>query len=461
MSGTKVSVTFRGRGRLRRARPLLVALALLGAGLVPLPASTVAASEAELGGPDDLLYQHGWRQRHLLESIRLPDAWDVTAPVEDVTIAVLDTGVDLDHPDLDAQLLPGWDFVNDDPDPMDDHGQGTAAAGVAAAATNNQAGIAGTAWGAQILPVKVLNSKALGTPADVAAGIDFAIEKGADVISLSYAGKTQSDVLDESIGAAVAQDIVVIAAAGDSEWLRFDAEPTDSPSLLAVGATSWSGDVTFFSNRGEWVDLAAPGYEVTSTELVKGPVEKYGFFDGTAIVAGFVAGAAALIRDREPELMSCRCAIDSIDTAGCGPDGIDPHYGHGLLDVGAALGESPLAESSAAAPDAFEPNPTPYHSAALDQVDGDTYPAGGTFSPESDVDWYRLDVPSWVTELDIDLTHPYDADSPLRTDPLMTVLDPDLRPVLVSSRRSQFRRCPRSRPLLLQGSEWPGVALPT
>ena len=225
--------------------------------------------------PDDLLYREGWNQRAHLGIVRLPSAWDAAKGSESVRIAVLDTGVDLDHPDLAPVLGEGFDAVEGDGVPDDDDGHGTFVAGVAAAATNNDRGVAGAAWRATVMPVKVLGADGYGTDADIAEGITWATDHGADVINLSFDGPEDGDVLRAAVGYARAHDVVVVAAAGN-EGREAPSYPAAYEGVLAVSATSSSGDVTWYSNRGDWVDVAAPGHDLAGTAPVAGPAERYG-----------------------------------------------------------------------------------------------------------------------------------------------------------------------------------------
>ena len=127
----------------------------------------------------------GWGSQYGLTNIRAPQGWDLSTGATWVTIAVIDSGVDLSHPDLAYKTLPGYDFVNKDFEPQDDLGHGTHVAGIAAAASNNGEGIAGVSWGANIMPLKVLNNKGGGTYDDVAAAIIWATDNGAQVINMS------------------------------------------------------------------------------------------------------------------------------------------------------------------------------------------------------------------------------------------------------------------------------------
>ena len=162
--------------------------------------------------PNDPLYA---TQQYGPQLIQAERAWD-TAQGAGVVIAVVDTGVDFGHPDLQGQLLAGgYDFVNNDGDPADDHGHGTHVSGIAAAVTNNSIGIAGIAPGAKMLPVKVMNSSGSGASSAMAQGIVYAADHGAQVINLSLGGVGYSQTVQDAVDHAWSHGAVVVAAAGN------------------------------------------------------------------------------------------------------------------------------------------------------------------------------------------------------------------------------------------------------
>jgi serine protease len=336
--------------------------------------------------PNDLLFGKGG-QKHYLRLVRMPTAWDA-ATGSPQTIAIVDTGVDSDHPDLAGRVLPGRDFVNGDLDASDDEGHGTMVAGFAAAAGNNGKGAAGAAWNARILPVKVLNTGGSGSDADIAAGITWAVDQGADIINLSLGGPGESDVLRAAIEYATAQDVVVVAAAGNDGFPE-PSYPAAFAGVVAVGATDWSGNVVWWSNYGSWVDLVAPGYEVWSTASAPGAVESYEAGYGTSFSAPLVAGVGALVRAKNPGWSQQRVGDELTGSArDAGPRGRDDFYGHGLLDAAAALGAAKAPPLRAPAGDSLEPN------GAIDRATPLTDPffTSATISPQGDVDWFAKDV---------------------------------------------------------------------
>ena len=307
--------------------------------------------------------------------------------------------------------------------PADDDGHGTFVAGVAAAATDNDRGVAGVAWGTRVMPVKVLGADGTGSDADIAEGIGWATEHGADVILLALGGPDDGAVLRSAIENARAQGVVVVAAAGN-EGLERPEYPAAYPGVLAVSATNASGDVTWYSNRGDWIDVAAPGHDVAGTAPADGAVERYGLLSGTSGAAAVAAGAAGLLRSSEPALSGAEVVERLAATArDAGPRGRDPYYGRGLLDVAAALGAPAQAALRAPAGDSQEPNGTPDRARPLD----DPFFESGTFSPQGDVDWWYLDVPAGGRRFQVETsyTEPYGE----RSSPDVQVFGSDLRPL--------------------------------
>lgn len=170
-----------------------------------------AVAEATMT-PTDPRWSTQWGPR----KVRAPRAWDYTTGSNATIIAVIDTGVDPRQPDLRGRVIPGWDFHNNDANPMDDYGHGTAVAGVAAAAGNDGVGIAGMCWKCRIMPVKVLGSNGSGYHSNIAAGIIWAADHGADVINLSLASGNNTATLSAAVQYARGVGAVVVAAAGNN-----------------------------------------------------------------------------------------------------------------------------------------------------------------------------------------------------------------------------------------------------
>ncbi|MEA1960780.1 MAG: S8 family serine peptidase [Bacillota bacterium] len=215
-------------------------------------------------------------------------------------MAVLDTGVDDTHPDLEGRVLPGWDFVNNDDDFMDDHPDrhGTRVAGIIAANTNNLLGIAGMDWNCKILPLKVLDNEGGGSTESVAAAIRYAVKQGADVINMSYGASSLSSLEREAIWEAYEAGVILVAASGNNASAVMYLAAY-SP-VISVGSTGQSDQVSSFSCYGKRLDLVAPGEDILSTGFDGG----YDSGNGTSFSAPVVSGIAALMLGYNDELNS-------------------------------------------------------------------------------------------------------------------------------------------------------------
>lgn len=240
--------------------------------------------------PNDALWSGQWGPM----LVRTPKAWDVTRGSGDVVIAVLDTGVDFGHPDLQGTFVAGYDFVNNDADPRDDHGHGTAAAGVIAARTHNQEGQAGVCWSCSLMPVKVLDATGSGTSSAVASGIVWAADHGARVISMSLGGAGTTQTMANAVAYAAGKGVLLLGAAGNSgTTTRF--YPAAYSEVVSVAATMSTDQLYEWSNRGDWVQVAAPGCN-TAPRAGGG----YENFCGTSAATPLVAGIAGLALSLDP-----------------------------------------------------------------------------------------------------------------------------------------------------------------
>lgn len=270
--------------------------------------------------PNDPQFSSQWS----LPQIKVPDAWDVTpGGSSTVTAAVLDTGVAYESysdtkgtyakaTDLSAaNFVAGYDFVNSDTHPNDDHGHGTAVTSVLAAATDNGVGISGIAYAAKIMPVKVLDKNGAGTDATVSDGIRWAVDHGAKVLNLSLGSTDHSPVLEGAINYAASRGVVVVAAAGNQgrDGLLY---PARYPSVVAVGASDLNGNRTSYSNYGSQLDLLAPGGNLNADLDGNGTKDgilsetldtagsdftkfKFALGQGTSLAAAHASGVLALL----------------------------------------------------------------------------------------------------------------------------------------------------------------------
>lgn len=272
---------------------------------------------AQPSTPNDPLYPRQWA----LEQLGGPCVWARETGSQAVTVAVVDSGVDLDHPDLAGRVRrDGFDFVDNDDLPRDENGHGTHVAGIIAAALGNGEGGAGLAPDVQILPVRVMTAEGVGSDRAIAAGITYAVDKGAQVINLSLgatlllATPDTSPLVIRAIRNALANDVVVVVAAGNDFVPLPNAIVGENEEVLVVAASDQDDRKAPFSNSGPWVDVTAPGasilstmptYEVYLTSDALPPEERfqqdYDTMSGTSQAAPFVAALAALLRSAHPE----------------------------------------------------------------------------------------------------------------------------------------------------------------
>jgi subtilisin family serine protease len=308
-------------------RPIVLALLLA----LLAPAAAHAADDPRRGEQWNL---------DLVES----DAAHATATGAGAVIAVVDSGVQADHPDLAGQVLPGRDFVQNDDTPQDGNGHGTHVSGIALAAEGNAVGVSSVAPGARLLPVRVLADDGSGSSESVAAGIDWARTHGAHVINLSLGsevpiiGAMGGDEIDAAIRRALAAGIVVVAAAGNN-GVPVCEQPAAGEGLLCVGAVDKRKQRSVFSSFGNGLGVMAPGGSLLGGNedvLSTVPPSTYDVYAGTSQAAPHVAGVAALLVGKG---LRGQAAVKRIlDTAtDLGPAGDDPEYGHGLVNARAAV----------------------------------------------------------------------------------------------------------------------------
>lgn len=255
------------------------------------PSNTIVAAAPDyyvtaLDTANDPYYSDQWA----LRMIGAPQAWSlIPQNAPSVTVAVIDSGVCLDHPDLAGHILPGYDYIDDDENAMDVYGHGCSVAGIIAANVNNATGIAGVAPNAQILPLRVLDDRGIGTYSDVAAAIVEATDRGAQVINLSLGGVNPSPVMENAVQYAVDHGVTVIAAAGNNGAPQVFYPAAYEP-VIAVGSVDRDLRISSFSNYGDDLDVMAPGRDIMTTTMDGG----YGHRSGTSFAAPHVSGAAAL-----------------------------------------------------------------------------------------------------------------------------------------------------------------------
>ncbi len=289
----------------------------------------------QLETPNDPDYSKQWNFR----SINVEQAWD-DSKGEGVTVAVIDTGVSKVPDFAETKFVEGYDFVNDRNDASDDQGHGTHVAGTISQSTNNAYGVAGIAYKAQIMPIKVLSASGGGTISDIAEGIKFAADNGAKVINMSLGGGGDSQLLREAIDYADQKGTVIIAAAGNNNQ-NASSYPARYPKVLSVAAIDASGKKASYSNFGAGIDISAPGGSETG-KIIQNTIDPktgeaiFVGYQGTSMAAPHVAGVAALIvsvNDTTPENIR---KILQESTRKISEDPLN-HYGAGQLDASAAV----------------------------------------------------------------------------------------------------------------------------
>ena len=375
--------------------------------------------------PNDYLY---FNYQKYLPTVRVDQAWDLSKSAGTQTVAVLDTGVDAGHPDLAGHLLPGYNTFNTALPPTDGYGHGTMVTGIIAAGTGNGIGVAGVAWNAKVRPVKVLDENGSGSDANLINGINWAVKNGARVINMSLGGEGDNPILHTAIQNAVAKGVVLVAAAGNTGASSPLHYPAAYPEVLSVGATNRNAVLTSFSTWGDSVDIAAPGYDITSTAprwMTPAGYDPYLIgLAGTSFSSPIVAGVAALVRNKYPTFTPAQVMARLKTTArDAGPRGNDPYYGAGVLDAYAALGGKWTTDFPGGAADG---NDQPARATTL----GATGPIQSTIGVEGDVDWYK--VPSdYLHQARLDLRGAmFDSGTYAQNfGPVLSVYDADLKPI--------------------------------
>ncbi|WP_459195428.1 S8 family peptidase [Wukongibacter baidiensis] len=261
------------------------------------------------------------------------DIWDFIEQKQTVNIAVIDTGVDYNHPDLKNRVKQdmGYDFVNDDGDAMDDNGHGTHVAGIISAEANNEEGIVGVVGNldVNVIPIKVLDKDGVGYSDTIAKGIEYAVEKGADIINLSLGGTERDEDIEKAVSNALDKGVLVIAAAGNDKRNCDEYTPAGVNGVYTIAASNLLNRTARFSNFGKSVDITAPGTKILSTV----PNGGYEAWDGTSMAAPVVSGIAAMLKAHDPSIDSIKIKeILQTSSKDIMKDGEDVLSGYGLID---------------------------------------------------------------------------------------------------------------------------------
>ncbi len=298
------------------------------------------------GAPDDQYFPFQWSLHNTGQSdgqvgadVDILAAWDMTTGVTSTVLAIIDTGVDLDHPDLAAKVVTGYDFANGDADPQDDHGHGTHVSGIAGAVTNNGTGMASVCPACRVMPLKALNSDNWGYYSWWIDAIEYAVDNGAHVINMSMGGTDPSQLLHDAVRYAYSADVpIVVSMMNDGDdTLYYPAAYTET---IAVGATDRNDERWSSSNYGSHIDLVAPGASILSAKWD----DTYAIWDGTSMAAPHVAGVLGLIHGLRPgftveELRTVlrATAEDQVGPANEDKQGWDQYFGWGRLNAAQAV----------------------------------------------------------------------------------------------------------------------------
>lgn len=288
------------------------------------------------GTPNDKRYDELWG----LEAMNLHEAWQITNGSEDVVIAVIDTGIQSDHPDLAGKVLTGYNVVqeNNDTSPVGDHG--THVAGIAGGRGNDGLGIAGVAWESPILPIRMQEENAeINYNFEIAEALTWIMEWAAAhpekrvVINLSFGGSGRSTFEKEAIDRCIDEGLILVVSMGN-ETADLVNYPAAYSGVIAVGSTDINNHKSDFSTEGDHISVSAPGSRILSAV----PGSDWSYFDGTSMSTPYVTGVIALMLSDRPSLSPVEVKSILEDTAqDLGPEGFDREFGHGLIDAAAAL----------------------------------------------------------------------------------------------------------------------------
>ncbi len=331
--------------------------------------------------PDDTWYPAQWQWHNTGQSGGTPGAdieaeagWALSTGSPAIVAAVLDSGIDSDHPEFAGRILPGWDYVNNDADPEDDHSHGTYVAGLLAANANNAFAVSGVDRHCMILPVKVLNAANSGTTANLISGIGFASAQGADVISMSLINYPCSSGLQTAMNNAKLAGAILVACAGNGGIGNADVScPGASTHTLSIGASDDNDWRASYSGTGAALEFMAPG-DLAVTVAYGTSADTYQLFNGCSSATPIAAGIVTILRGVAESLgvdlrtsdvraVLRASAVDQVGNPAEDTPGWDAYMGWGRLSLRAVLEEFlAVTAAPAAAPDAgpdlvVSPNP--------------------------------------------------------------------------------------------------------
>jgi len=328
--------------------------------------------------------------------IDAPEAWNITTGSSGVVIAVIDTGLDLVHPDFPTdKVVAGWDFVNDDNDPQDDNWHGTHVSGIVAAKTNNNKGMAGVCWECKIMPLKALNSSGSGWSTDMALAINYAVDNDADVINMSVVVPVDVPFLHDAVIYAYNNQVPIVAAMGNEGDSTVN-YPAAYIETIAVGSTDNNDARSSFSCYGSHIDLAAPGTEIFST--IYDITYNYGWASGTSMAAPHVSGVLGLIESLKPDYTVEQLRTILRSTADDkGTPGWDQYYGAGRLNAYQAV-KSLIPGSIKLTASKYGMQDMPYKASALVSPSTAEQPLTFRWEAEGQTTMtHTVDLDDWIT----------------------------------------------------------------
>jgi thermitase len=297
--------------------------------------------------PNDPLFE----KQYAHKITQTPASWAANPGHPRVVLAIVDSGVDAGHPDLKAKIVGAYNSADGNAEVKDFVGHGTHVAGIAAALTNNQIGVAGVAPECSILAVKVApGSSTAPSTEGIARGILYSLEKGAQVINLSLGSRRESMAITDAVKQALARNVVVVVAMGNDAG-NIKSWPAAVPGVIAVGSTDARDQRSRFSNYGDWISVTAPGSDILSTFPFNSNMigqKEYGSISGTSMAAPFVTGLAGLIRSKYPNLPAAEVKrVIEASSEDLGKPGFDPEFGFGRVHAARALSRASELDAAA------------------------------------------------------------------------------------------------------------------
>lgn len=286
--------------------------------------------------PSDPLYSKQWA----LPATKIPEAWNISKGSDSVYVAVIDSGINRQHPDLiNADIRNGWDYIFDDFCDWDSTGHGTNVTGIIGAETNNNIGIAGVNWNLAIIPLRVISTDRKGYVSDTIKAIYDAADLGSHVINLSLGNTQYSYAESLAVSYATSKGSIVVASAGNDGNNQY-IYPASYEGVISVGAINSDYELSSFSQYNDMVDVVAPGEQILTTadRNYEKFASDYTYVSGTSLSAPYVSGIAALASAIDPGITSDEFMdLIKVSSQDLGEKGLDSYYGYGLVNASKIL----------------------------------------------------------------------------------------------------------------------------